>query len=99
LKLKALCILSREWQCDFEGLERLNAHRIFIRSRADFSWIRQVMAAIRKYSPDLIMTHGFNGHFVALLTKLITRHHIPLVCSYHGLYHACHAEEGRWLKI
>jgi glycosyltransferase involved in cell wall biosynthesis len=88
IEINSLCILCREWQCDVECLDRLNPHRVFIRSRADFSWIRQVMAAIRGYSPDLIMTHGFNGHFAALLTRLITRHPIPLVCSYHGLYHA-----------
>lgn len=88
ISIKSLCILSNNWQCDRIGLEKLNPEQIVIQSRFDFSWIRPVVKAIRKNAPDLIMTYGFNGHFLVLLTKLLARHDIPLICSYHGLYQA-----------
>jgi glycosyltransferase involved in cell wall biosynthesis len=88
ITIVSVCILNKNWPSDLFGLKWLDARSIYIRSRFDLSWVPNVINTIRRENPDLIMSHGFNGHFVALLTKLLSGHKIHLVCSYHGLYHA-----------
>jgi len=95
LLLKELCINSHlllindpRWQIDEEGLNRIEHKCISINGRLDFSWIRSVAEHIQSYNPDLIMTHGFNAHFVALMAQRKLNKRLPIVCSYHGPYHA-----------
>jgi len=87
VKIHSLCILGQNWWYDDEALEILDAQKIFIKSRLDASWLRKVARFIDDLDPDIIMTHGFNGHFVALTTQIYTKRSIPFICSYHGLYH------------
>ncbi len=82
-----VCIRSPRWQCDLETLESLKAVEIFIKSRSDLSWFGKLKKVIAEVQPDLIFTHGFNGHFVAFLQKITSRSSCPYICSYHGLYH------------
>jgi glycosyltransferase involved in cell wall biosynthesis len=84
----SLCIMDLKWPCDYSGLKKLNANRIILRARFDISWIPKVADTIRKIRPDLIMSHGFNGHFVTWVSSLWSGLPIPRVCSYHGRYHA-----------
>jgi glycosyltransferase involved in cell wall biosynthesis len=88
LRIMSVCILNKKWPSDLSGLERLGARQIFIRSRFDISWFLKVGKLIRSEKPDLIMSHGFNGHFVSLASTLLAGKRIPRICSYHGLYHA-----------
>lgn len=88
INIITLCILDKKWAYDHSALEKLKAQKIFIASRLDFSWHQKVSKSIKKVQPDLIMTHGFNGHFVAMATQLFIKHQIPFICSYHGSYHA-----------
>jgi len=88
VKIYTLCILGRNWWYDKDGLDALDAQKIFIKSRLDISWLRKVPQFVNKLKPDLIMTHGFNGHFVALVTRMLTQERTVLICSYHGSYHA-----------
>jgi glycosyltransferase involved in cell wall biosynthesis len=88
INIKTLCILGKNWSYDHSALERLQAQKIFITSRFDLSWLWQVSKSVKKLQPDLIMTHGFNGHFVAMATQRFSKHQIPFICSYHGSYHA-----------
>ena len=88
IKMTSLCILGKNWWHDAEGLKTIAAKKIYITSRFDFSWIGKVAREIDQLSPDLIMTHGFNGHFVVLATRLLAQRKPGLICSYHGSYHA-----------
>jgi len=88
INIITLCILGKKWSYDHSVLKKLKAQKIFIASRLDFSWFQKVSKSIRELKPDLIMTHGFNGHFVAMATQLFIKHQIPFICSYHGSYHA-----------
>jgi glycosyltransferase involved in cell wall biosynthesis len=85
--IESLCILNEKWPSDVEGLKRLNTERILIKSRFDITWISKVISLIRRRNPDLIMSHGFNGHFVSWAVLFWSKR-IPRICSYHGLYHA-----------
>jgi len=87
VRIKSVCILGRGWQTDLLTLHKIDVKKIFIQSRFDFSWLPELSALIKQISPDLIMTHGFNGHFVAFVSRLVSGRKIPVVCSYHGLYH------------
>jgi len=97
LRINSLCIIGRKWGYDNILMEKLNAEIIVINSRADISWIWKVRDTIKALKPDLIMTHGFNGHFVVLLTKLLLRNLPPQICSYHGATIA-NVEERRPLR-
>ena len=88
IDMETICILCPAWHCDRETLAKLSPKKIVIRSRSDVSWIWRVSREIDRINPDLIMTHGFNGHFVVMATALLRRKRIRMICSYHGLYHA-----------
>jgi len=88
IEIKTLCIISESWQTDRATLGRLGAKEIKIKSRADISWLWRIAREIDLYKPDLLMTHGFNGHFVVIATQIFGRKRIPMICSYHGKYHA-----------
>ena len=88
IKINTLCILGQNWQYDKKSLQAINANIITIKSKFDFTWIKKALEKIKTSNPDYIMTHGFNGHFIAFLSKLLIHHKVPMICSYHGLYHA-----------
>lgn len=88
IRIHTLCILADKWWSDHEALKKLNAHKIRIRSRLDLSWSIKAASFIDAFDPHLIMTHGFNGHFVAFTARILAKTNIPFICSYHGSYHA-----------
>ncbi len=51
-------------------MSELGADRIELRYRADPSWLWNVRHETARQRPDLLLTHGFNGHLVALVTSL-----------------------------
>ncbi len=83
-----LCILDPRWSADEEGLNRISHTRITTHGRLDRSWVSHIATQIRTRHPDMLMTHGFNAHFVAWLAQFFARPRIPVICSYHGPYHA-----------
>jgi glycosyltransferase involved in cell wall biosynthesis len=84
----SLCILNKERQIDQSTLDALQHKTIIWRnSSLDLSWMKLARDAIERYEPDLIMSHGFNGHFIVSILKQIFGLDIPSVCSYHGEYH------------
>lgn len=87
INIITLCILGKKWTYDHSALGKLKAQKIFIASRLDLSWLWKISKSIKKLQPDLIMTHGFNGHFVVMATQIFIKHQIPFICSYHGFYH------------
>lgn len=83
----SICILALGWPVDQAELGRLQHTRVAIQGRLDRSWIGPVCLEIEQRRPDLIMTHGFNAHFVAWTCQRRLRRQLPVVCSYHGPYH------------
>jgi len=88
LEIVSVCVLDTNWYSDLSGLKRLGARLIPIQSRFDISWLPKVARLIRREKPDIILSHGFNGHFVSLASTLMAGKRITRICSYHGLYHA-----------
>jgi glycosyltransferase involved in cell wall biosynthesis len=88
IDMETVCILSPAWHCDRDTIAKLSATEITIKSRYDISWIWKVAWELDRIKPDLIMTHGFNGHFVVMVTSILHRVQWSFICSYHGLYHA-----------
>ncbi len=84
LCMKSICINGPEWPFDEGNATSMNMEIVKIKGRSDFSWISKVRTIVQNYSPDLIMSHGFNGAFVGA----VTGNHIPLVSSWHGNYYA-----------
>jgi glycosyltransferase involved in cell wall biosynthesis len=82
-----LCILDPSWPTDHEGLSQLRHTQILIRGRFDRSWIGAVANHVSCRRPALVMTHGFNAHFVAWAAQRRLERRLPVVCSYHGPYH------------
>lgn len=91
-----LCILDSRWATDADGLSHLRHKKIPIRGRLDRSWIAPVCAELCARNPTLVMTHGFNAHFVAWRCQQRLRYRLPVVCSYHGPYHPVNLK-GRFL--
>lgn len=91
IRSHGVCILDPRWRLDETTLREVAHSRIAIDGRLTAAWVDPVIAAIQEQRPDLIMTHGFNAHFVAWLALRRARLRCPVVCSYHGPYHA-----ARW---
>lgn len=84
LRIKSLCINSPNWPCDKIGLKSIDVEVKKISSRIDPSWIWETRKFLRNERPDLILTHGFNGAFVAAVSSC--RLNISIVSSWHGDY-------------
>ena len=89
LEVHSLCILSRGRQVDESTLDALQHKTILWRdSPWDFRWVEKAFALLRSWQPDLVMSHGFNGHFISSLLRRKSAINAPAICSYHGEYHA-----------
>ncbi len=84
LSIRSICVNSPDWPFDEANASCIDMNIIRIKGRMDFSWIGKVRAIIRKESPDLIFTHGFNGAFVGSIAGHGLG--IPIVSSWHGDY-------------
>lgn len=82
--IKSICINSPTWPFDRENAAHMDMNLINVKGRWDFSWIGKARDFIRYESPDLIMTHGFNGAFVAAIASKGLG--IPIISSWHGDY-------------
>ena len=82
------CIDPQNCNYDRNNLKQINARIISIKNKKDFSWIRKTKALIDEIKPDIIFCHGFNGPIIVQIIKWFYNIKIPMICSYHGLYHA-----------
>jgi len=83
-----VCIRDRRWDAIEDILHAIKCDSIFITSRLDFKWIKKLSDTINRHDPDMIMTHGFNGHFAVWLALILCKKKKYIkVCSYHGRYH------------
>ncbi len=88
VEVVSACIDPQDCTYDRTALKAIGARIIPIKSVLDFSWQEKTKELIDEVQPDLIFCHGFNGPVV--VQRLRQKYHldIPMVCSYHGLYHA-----------
>lgn len=89
IEMQSICLVSRKRQVDKQTMESLSNITIVWRdSPFDFSWYEKLKNLIMESKPDLLMSHGFNGHFIAWLARRFIGREQKVICSYHGLYHA-----------
>ena len=84
----SVCININNINADLTLLRKLGVKIIEINSKSDFSWLNKVKQNIEEVKPDIFFTHGFNGAIIALLLRYFKGIDLPLVTTYHGLYHA-----------
>ncbi len=82
--MENICIISENWFIDHKTADNINMKYVYIVSRFDFSWIGKVRKIIKNKKPDLILTYGFNGNFVAVVTSLGLG--VDIISSWHGKY-------------
>jgi len=88
IKVKSVCIDIQNREYDRSSLHKIGATLISIKHSFDISWISKLAKVIKEEKPDVIFCHGFNGPVVVKIVKLFYGIKIPMICSYHGLYHA-----------
>lgn len=88
IEVKSVCINLLNMNSHIDPLIELGVSFINIQNRKDFSWIGNLKSLIDEEKPDVIFTHGFNGAIVMLIERLFKGVKIPVICSYHGAYHA-----------
>lgn len=88
IKVHSVCINISNIPADLSELKKRNVTLINIKSKKYFSWISKLNSEIQKLKPDVIFTHGFNGAIIMLILKILKGQNTPVVCSYHGRYHA-----------
>ena len=88
LEIYSACINLTNLNTDFSALKEKDIEIINIKHQLDFSWINKLKISIDKSKPDILFVHGFNGAIISLLIKFLKGVNIPVVCTYHGLYHA-----------
>lgn len=84
----SICIDPQCFDYDRQPLYDLGVTCIQIKSTQDFSWHRQLSKLIKEFQPDVVFAHGLHGTIIYIITRLLHRHKIPLVGSFHGLYYA-----------
>ena len=88
VRVRTIVIQPKSVESDLTPLVNIDSNIIEIKNRFDFSWIKKLKKEIANYNPDVLFVHGFNGPIVGMLIKYFYFKNLPLVCSYHGLYHA-----------
>ena len=88
VELRSLCILTEGRDVDLEVLDSLDAKVVRVRTLAAIGWLYRVRKIITSESPDCVLSHGFNGHFVSLVCCAGQGRRINRLATYHGSYHA-----------
>lgn len=84
LTIRSFCISAPEWPIDYDSLKLIGMELISIKDRLDFSWVKKIRKIFKIEKPDLILTHGFNGVFVAAIAGAGLG--VPIFSSWHGDY-------------
>jgi glycosyltransferase involved in cell wall biosynthesis len=88
INVHSVCVNLKNLGTDLSALHKKNVQIVNIKKQLDFSWIRKLSKSINETSPDKIFTHGFNGAIMVLLLRILKGIKVPLICTYHGLYHS-----------
>ena len=84
----SVCINLLNLNSHIEPLTERGVTLIDIKNRYDFTWINKLTRLIKSESPDVLFAHGFNGAIMMAMLRLLKNVNIPIVCTYHGPYHA-----------
>ena len=88
IELETVCVLNRRRHIDEKTLAKLGGLSVIERTGPwDVRWVNGLSKVIREKSPDLVITHGFNGHFAAYVARRLGGSSARYVASYHGEYH------------
>lgn len=88
VEVHSVCINLTNIESDLSLLKNRGVTFIDVKSQKDFSWVHKLANTVKESAPDVVFTHGFNGAIMMLILKYLKGLNIPIVCSYHGLYHA-----------
>ena len=88
VSMRTFCVLNPGRHVNYALLNELG-DRVIVQRTApwDIEWIRRLREELRVWAPDIVMSHGFNSHFMALIAAALSDLPFRAVCSYHGLYH------------
>ena len=88
IEMSTVCVLNRRRHIDEQTLARLGRLTVIERTGPwDIRWLGKLRVLINDTAPDLVVTHGFNGHFAVFAASLFGRGATRFIASYHGEYH------------
>lgn len=88
IQVISVCINLLNLNSHIEPLTERGVRLIDIKNRLDFSWLKKLSELIKSEKPDVLFAHGFNGAIMMAMMRLLKNVKIPIVCTYHGPYHA-----------
>lgn len=88
IQIDSVCIDVKNRNYDRQVLSENNITVVSIKNLFDISWLGILKQKIFENNHDVIFCHGFNGPIIMSLLKILYNVKLPMVCSYHGLYHA-----------
>lgn len=88
ISIRSISVLGPRHHANHALLNELNDKVIISRSGLlDVRWLKALRKELRVWRPDIVMSHGFNSHFMARICAVLSDKPFRPVCSYHGLYH------------
>lgn len=89
IAIRSFCVLGPKHNVDQTSLDKFGDKVIVRRSVPwDTAWIGRLRRELHDWSPDIVVSHGFNSHFLAWIAAVISDSPFRPVCTYHGQYHA-----------
>lgn len=88
ISIRSLAVLGPRHHANHALLDQLGDRVVVNRTAPwDFGWIHRLREELHTWKPDIVMSHGFNSHFLARIAAILSDSPFRAVCSYHGLYH------------
>jgi len=89
ISMRSFCVLGPKHHVNHALLDKLGDKVVIHRAAPwDIGWVHRLREELRVWTPDIVMSHGFNSHFMARIAATLSNTPFRTVCSYHGLYHA-----------
>lgn len=88
LSIRSFCVLGPKHHANYALLDKLGDRVVVHRAALwDLKWILRLREELRVWAPDIVMSHGFNSHFLARIAYSLASSAFRTVGSYHGQYH------------
>lgn len=89
ISIRSFCVLGPRHHVNQTLLDQLEDRVVVHRTAPwDMGWIHRLRAELHTWAPDIVISHGFNSHFMARVAAMLSDSPFRAVCSYHGQYHA-----------
>lgn len=86
--MRSLVFLRRGRLVDQTNLARLGKKKIVECGRwVGIEWLKSLRGELRDYRPHLVLSHGFNGHFIVFIAHMLGWLKGAPIATYHGPYH------------